>query len=278
MVTGQSLVLWSRLHLVMRNPRLLKIILWIIIVDAIVCHGTVIPMVYGSFSNNPEIFAKPYSIAEKMEVIIFFLQEVMISTFYIIETVGIMRIEKCLGNHRSSRTLMQHLVVVNVLIILLDSTIIILEFANLYDYQISYKPFAYSVKLQLEFTVLNRLVDIVTGRKEPDSSQRSGDLYISKKNTTGPVSQTGNSAAVESQQAGDMIPLETYNTTKPLPSLHTNTGIRKTTTTTMHIEERLDSDYESTRRIWPGGSENGMSRTASRNISLTSTVDFPSRE
>ncbi|EHK19825.1 uncharacterized protein TRIVIDRAFT_5724, partial [Trichoderma virens Gv29-8] len=187
MVTGQSLVLWSRLHLVMRNPGLLRIILWIIIVDAIVCHGTVIPMVYGSFSNNPEIFAKPYSIAEKMEVIIFFLQEVMISTFYIIETVGIMRIENFLGNHRSSRRLMQHLVIVNILVILLDSTIIILEFANLYDYQISYKPFAYSVKLQLEFTVLNRLVDIATRRKEPDSSQRSRDLYISKKNTTGPV-------------------------------------------------------------------------------------------
>ncbi|UKZ53211.1 hypothetical protein TrVGV298_007003 [Trichoderma virens] len=278
MVTGQSLVLWSRLHLVMRNPGLLRIILWIIIVDAIVCHGTVIPMVYGSFSNNPEIFAKPYSIAEKMEVIIFFLQEVMISTFYIIETVGIMRIENFLGNHRSSRRLMQHLVIVNILVILLDSTIIILEFANLYDYQISYKPFAYSVKLQLEFTVLNRLVDIATRRKEPDSSQRSRDLYISKKNTTGPVLATGNSAAVESQQAGDMIPMEMYKTTKPLPPLHTNTGIARTTTTTTHTEERLDPDSESTRRIWPGGSENGMSRTGSRNISLTSTVDFPSFE
>ncbi|KKP06729.1 hypothetical protein THAR02_01218 [Trichoderma harzianum] len=235
-------------------------------------------MVYGSFSNNPEIFAKPYSIAEKIEVIIFFLQEVMISAFYIIETVGIMRVENFLGNHRSSRRLMQHLIIVNVLVILLDSTIIILEFANLYDYQISYKPFAYSVKLQLEFTVLNRLVDIATGRKEPESNQRSRDLYISKANSAGPVLETSNSAAVESQQGGDMIPMETYNTTKPLPPLHTNTRTTKTTTTTIHIEERLDPDSESTRIIWPGGSESGMSRTGSRNMSLTSIADSSSRE
>ncbi|KAL6795815.1 hypothetical protein GGI42DRAFT_363208 [Trichoderma sp. SZMC 28013] len=278
MVTGQSLVLWSRLHLVMRNPRLLRIILWIIIVDAIVCHGTVIPMVYGSFSNNPEIFAKPYSIAERMEVIIFFIQEVMISTVYIIETINIMRIENFLGNHQSSRRLMHHLVIVNVLVILLDSTIITLEFANLYDYQISYKPLAYSVKLQLEFSVLNRLVDIATRRKEPDSSQRSRDLYISKQDTTVTVLAAGNSTAVESQQEGVMIPMVTYNATKPLPPLQTNTEITKTTTTTMHTEERLDPDSESTRRIWPGGSENGVSRAGSRNMSLTSTADFSSRE
>ncbi|KAL7943806.1 hypothetical protein V8C42DRAFT_358994 [Trichoderma barbatum] len=282
MVTGQSLVLWSRLHLVLRNPRLLKIILWIIIFDAILCHGTIIPMVYGSFSNNPEIFAKPYTIAEKMEVIIFFLQEVMLSTFYIIETVKIMRIESFLGNHQSRRRLMQHLILVNVLIILLDSTIIILEFANLYDYQISYKPFAYSVKLQLEFTVLNRLVDIATGRKEPDSSHRSRDLYISNSTTTGPVFETGNCIAIESQPAGDMIPMNAYNKTKPLPPLHTNTGITRTatttTTTTAYIEERLDPDSESTHRIWLGGSENGVSRTASTNKSSTSTVDIPSGE
>ncbi|KAL7928127.1 hypothetical protein V8C35DRAFT_318859 [Trichoderma chlorosporum] len=193
-----------------------------------------------------------------MEVIIFFLQEVMISTFYIIETVSIMRIENFPGNHRSSRRLMHHLVIVNILIILLDSTIIILEFANLYNYQISYKPFAYSVKLQLEFTVLNRLVDIATGGKEPDSSQRSRDPYISRQNTAGPVFDTGNSTAVESQQAGDMIPLDRYNTTKPLPPLHTNSGITRTTITTMHIEERLDPDSGSTDRIWPGGLENSM--------------------
>ncbi|UKZ51042.1 hypothetical protein TrVGV298_004797 [Trichoderma virens] len=278
MVTGQSLVLWSRLHLVMRNPRLLRIILWIIIIDAILCHGTVIPMVYGSFSDKPEIFAKPYSIAERMEVIIFFLQEVMISIFYIIETVRIMKIETFLQNHQSSRRLMHHLVIVNVLVILLDSTIIILEFANLYDYQISYKPFAYSVKLQLEFTVLNRLVDLATGRKEAYSSQRSRDIYISKNTTTGQVFEADNSVGVESQQASDMIPMNTFSIIKPLPPLHTNVGITKTTTTTMHVEKRLDVDSESMCRIWPGGSENGMSRTGSRNKSSTSTVDGPFSE
>lgn len=173
MVTGQSLVLWSRLHLVLMDQKKLKIILYIIIIDAIVCHGTIIPMVYGSFSANPKMWELPYSIAEKMEVIIFFLQEVMLSTFYIIEVSDFTRSGSSLGNKRSSRRLMKHIIVVNVLVILLDITILSLEFANQYDYQISWKPFAYSVKLKLEFTVLNRLVDLAAANRVSSTNQPS---------------------------------------------------------------------------------------------------------
>lgn len=40
MVTGQSLVLWSRLHLVCRSPWKLKAVLCMIIVNACAMHGT----------------------------------------------------------------------------------------------------------------------------------------------------------------------------------------------------------------------------------------------
>ncbi|KAM0521949.1 hypothetical protein ACHAPE_002514 [Trichoderma viride] len=179
MVTGQSFVLWSRLHLVLRNQRRLKIILWIIIFNAVVCHGMIIPLVYGSFSNNPEIFDEPYQVTERIEIIVFFLQETMLSSIYIYETAKLLRSGNALGKRRSIRRVLKNLILVNILVIVLDITILVLEFANLYNFQISYKPFAYSVKLKLEFTVLNRLVELTAGGRDPhadghgESSSRS---------------------------------------------------------------------------------------------------------
>ncbi|KAI5455786.1 hypothetical protein BGZ63DRAFT_324503, partial [Mariannaea sp. PMI_226] len=165
MVTGQSMVLWSRLHLILQNENRIRFVMWIIITNGVVLHGSIIPMVYGSFSTNPEIWLKLYSIAEKFELVIFFLQEFMLSSLYIFQTIGLMKMERPLGNRSSSCLMMKHLILVNIFIIL-DITILALEFTNQYDFQISYKPFAYSVKLKLEFTILNRLVDLTSRIRE----------------------------------------------------------------------------------------------------------------
>ncbi|SPJ82061.1 uncharacterized protein FTOL_09466 [Fusarium torulosum] len=173
MVSGQSLVLWSRLHLVLRNRFRLKAVLYMICINGVLMHGTVIPMIYGSFSSDTAKWRQPYSIMEKIQVTIFFIQEIIISSFYIIETVKLMHMERTMGNKRGSRRLMNHLIYVNILIILLDVTILGLEYADQYQYQTSYKAFVYSTKLKLEFTILNRLVEMTTGNKDGSSGPRS---------------------------------------------------------------------------------------------------------
>ncbi|KAF4445912.1 hypothetical protein F53441_10383 [Fusarium austroafricanum] len=173
MVSGQSLVLWSRLHLVLRNRARLQGVLYMIIINGVLMHVTVIPMIYGSFSPNPKPWKRPYNIMEKIQVTVFFIQEIIISCFYIYETVKMMRLERTMGNKRGSRRLMNHLVYVNILIILLDITILGLEYADQYQYQTSYKSFVYSTKLKLEFTILNRLVEMTTGKKDGSSGPRS---------------------------------------------------------------------------------------------------------
>ncbi|KAF7549188.1 hypothetical protein G7046_g8428 [Stylonectria norvegica] len=185
MVTGQSLVLWSRLHLVLRNRSKLRAILCMIIIDAVVCHGATIPMIFGSFSPNPEPWAKPYSVMEKIQVSVFFIQETIISGFYIFETVKLMKMEQTMGNRKSSRQLMNHLVVVNIIIILLDMTILGLEYANQYEYQTAYKSLVYSAKLKLEFAILNRLVEMTTGNKDLSSGVRSRTGNARTNNRTG---------------------------------------------------------------------------------------------
>lgn len=173
MVSGQSLVLWSRLHLVLRNRFRLKGVLYMICINGVLMHGTVIPMIYGSFSSDTSKWRQPYSIMEKIQVTVFFIQEIIISSFYIIETIKLMRMERTMGNKRGSRRLMNHLIYVNILIILLDVTILGLEYADQYQYQTSYKAFVYSTKLKLEFTILNRLVEMTTGNKDGSSGPRS---------------------------------------------------------------------------------------------------------
>lgn len=201
MVTGQSFVLWSRLHLVLRNKKRLKIILWIIIFNGVVCHGMVIPLVYGSFSSNPEIFSKPYEVTERIEIIVFFLQETMLSSIYIYETVKLLRSGNALGKERSIRRVLKNLILVNILVIILDTTILALEFSNLYNFQILYKPFAYSVKLKLEFTVLNRLIELTAGGREPRDHWHG-------------ESSSGSSGSRNNSNASDI--LENFNSNKSI--------------------------------------------------------------
>jgi len=159
MITGQSVVLYSRLHIVMRNKRRLRSVLIMIITNAIWLHIPIIVLVYGVNSSNPDSYVRPYTIYEKIQLSVFFLQEVTISGLYVWETVKLLKMERCIGNSGTIQ-LMQHLISVNTFIIVLDFSILGLEFADLYEIQTSWKPLVYSIKLKLEFTILDRLVHL----------------------------------------------------------------------------------------------------------------------
>jgi hypothetical protein len=162
MVTGQSIVLYSRLHLVLFNRKRLRAVLIMIIVNAIILQIPTTVMVYGANSSHGEPFQVIYKIYEKIQVTIFCLQEFTISALYIYETVKILRVTKSTGYGIGHRILLRHLISVNALVILLDAPILVFEYAGYYLLQTSYKPMAYSVKLKLEFSILNRLVELQT--------------------------------------------------------------------------------------------------------------------
>ncbi|KEY66911.1 hypothetical protein S7711_10133 [Stachybotrys chartarum IBT 7711] len=159
MVTGQSVVLYSRLHIVMHNHMWLRAILTMIITNAAWLHIPVIVLVYGVNSNNPAPFQTPYSIYEKLQLSVFCVQELIISGIYIWETAKLLRLEKSIGRG-NTRRVMNHLIYVNIIVMLLDFTILGLEFAGLYEIQTAWKPLVYSLKLKFEFSILNRLVEL----------------------------------------------------------------------------------------------------------------------
>lgn len=164
MVTGQSMVLYSRLHLVVYNQTILRCVLIMIIVNAVILHIPTVVLIYASNSSHPGPFIKPYSVYEKFQVIVFFVQEMTISGLYIWETSRLLRIADALGHENSRTKMMRNLIAVNVGVALIDVAIMALELADLYNLQTSYKALSYSVKLKLEFSILNRLVDFVRSR------------------------------------------------------------------------------------------------------------------
>lgn len=194
MVTGQSLVLYSRLHLVLHQPSLLRLVLAMIVVDATCLGIPVIVLVYGSNSTRPQPSLAPYSVFEKLQLSVFTVQELIISALYIVETTRILRLQRGLAPTEAPRVL-SHLILVNVFVILLDVSVLSLEFTEHYDIQTAWKPVVYSVKLKVEFSVLNWLVDVVqrrgAGTSLPQITSSVGtDPALERCTTTAPVTPT----------------------------------------------------------------------------------------
>lgn len=169
MVTGQSFVLYSRLHLVLRDERVLHRVLYMIIANIFFLHVPTTVLTYGSnvIKNDKEVrspWVEGYNIMEKIQMTGFTIQEVIISVLYVWETVKMLQ----LGSSRENQRIMRQLVGINVVIVLMDLALLGLEYASVYAIQITLKGVIYSVKLKLEFAVLGKLVDVVHG------NQRSG--------------------------------------------------------------------------------------------------------
>lgn len=154
MVTGQSLVLWSRLHLVVQNPKILRGTLTMIIVDAILFHVPASVLELGAHSNKSELFRPAFSIFERIQLIAFSLQEVVLSVIYSWEAVRLLKLRP--RDHYRG-TLVQ-LLVVNLAMIMMDAAVIGVQYSGFFDIHVTLKAMVYSIKLKLEYAILGKLV------------------------------------------------------------------------------------------------------------------------
>jgi hypothetical protein len=161
MVTGQSVVLYSRLHLVLRNPKALRAVLWMIVVDAVVFHVSTTVVLFGSsYGDDQGGFNGAWTVIEKVQMTAFCVQEFIISGLYLYETSKVLKIVS--GGH--TRRTMLELFIINVLIIVLDIALLVVEYLNLRVYEQAFKGVVYSIKLKLEFAILGKLVHVVRNR------------------------------------------------------------------------------------------------------------------
>ena len=180
MVTGQAVVLYSRIHIVVRNHTVLKVVLWMIIVDAILFHIPTTVLTYGSNSRPPNVhnqFLRPFEIMEKIQMTAFSTQEIIISGIYVQATL---RLYEPLYRQGMSKPMIQ-LILVNIIVIAMNFALLGIEYGGRYDIEATMKSLVYSIKLKLEFAVLRELKGYTTAVKQWSASQGAHTF------ATGPV-------------------------------------------------------------------------------------------
>jgi len=156
MVTGQSFVLYSRLHLVLENLHLLRLVKSMILINIFLLHVPTTVLTYTANFSGSYASVAGYDIMEKIQLTGFCVQEVIISSLYMWETNRLLQMNR----DRGSRKTIIQLLAVNVACILMDIALMIMEFMNFYIYQTTLKATLYSIKLKLEIAVLGKLVKV----------------------------------------------------------------------------------------------------------------------
>ncbi|KAH6988733.1 integral membrane protein [Ilyonectria destructans] len=156
MVTGQSVVLWSRLHLVVDNPVKIRLVLLMIILNAMALH---IPetVIFILLQTNTGSYLHVFHIYERVEIVLFSTQESIISGLFLWE--GYHSFQPVIAlRGAEGRKIVAQLAALFLVNILLDSVLVILEYTNNFDLETTCKPLIYSIKLKVEFILLNRLL------------------------------------------------------------------------------------------------------------------------
>lgn len=160
MVTGQSVVLYSRLHLVLANQHILRRVLLMIVINAVVLHLPTTVLTYGTNLARPgpqRTYIDGYNVMEKIQMTGFCLQEFIISGLYIWETLRMLRLDP----DSTKRKIQYQLLAINLIIIVLDVGLLVAEYMNFYIMETMLKGAIYSIKLKLEFAVLGKLIHLV---------------------------------------------------------------------------------------------------------------------
>ena len=151
MVTGFALVMYSRLYLVMVPKQYIQYVKYFIIYNIIFSHFPTTVLTFGAnIYPLDEQWVFGYAVMEKIQMTFFCIQEVILGALYLNYT-------RKLRFNKKVTALVRQTLYINVIVLCLDISMLICEYANLYHYQIMLKVVVYSVKLKLEFFILNIL-------------------------------------------------------------------------------------------------------------------------
>jgi hypothetical protein len=164
LVVPQSVVLYSRLHLISSNTKHNRYVLYMIIFTTIFISLPTMGLGTAAQASRIPHLVSANLIWDRVQVTIFFLQETVISIMYIVETRRVLLNRALLGqNDGTIRQVMRHLIYTNMLVVFLDCSLLGMSYSPYFYVQAAFKPCVYGVKLRIEFSILNRLVTILQG-------------------------------------------------------------------------------------------------------------------
>ena len=161
----------------------------------------------------------------------FSFQEFVISGLYLYEIRRFLK-PGAMFRKKRTRQVMQHLIYINVLIVILDLTLLTLEYANLFMIQGIYKATAYGIKLRLEFSILNQLMEIAQGNK--GDFGMNTDIYTRRKISDITIERGSKSCSI-------------FTTTGSTANLPNPKGVVKNTDVCVHCTRPDSTKYKDSR-------------------------------
>ncbi|KAF4344242.1 hypothetical protein FBEOM_1836 [Fusarium beomiforme] len=262
-ISGQSVVLYSRLHLIITDIRILRSVLIMIIINGLIWHTTMTVLLFGSeYSprDNRRGFNNVFNIAEKISISLFYLQELIISGLYIWKSMEVLR--TAFGD---TKGMLYKLFTINLVIVLLDIALLVIEFYDLYVWEQGIKLVTYSIKLKLEFAVLSELIEFVRNRsgtrsRPTKNTDNQGTLVLlsslNKGNTKGKTTNTRDFI-----HAGNSHTNTTIAASNPVPAAPTNGSIHVLREVDVENLSAYPENTQSTDELWghvPEEPEKGM--------------------
>jgi MFS family permease len=156
---GYLLVLWSRLHLVIgHKPRLLKGILVLVIFSSLTSAAITFAIGYGLDYRHPKSFYVR-KLVHSIQGFVFAAQETIISGVYIYQTARFLKS----GYAFRVRKIVGTLVIIQFVCIGLNAGFIVISYTKGVRLAAVFQPMEITIKLRLEFVVLNQLKSLVKG-------------------------------------------------------------------------------------------------------------------
>ncbi|KAI0880957.1 uncharacterized protein GGS22DRAFT_78266 [Annulohypoxylon maeteangense] len=175
MSTGQSLVLYLRLHLVIHDRRKLRWILSLIIFTFITLQVPTTATFLALCASPPDSangkkFKDAFDVFKIAQLAGFLIQEAVISGIYVYAFHKTSRRLRMVREDQVKKML-HELIALVVIVVLFDVALIVDELVGNYQIQTTLKPAVYSIKLKAELFVLNNLV---TWMQTPSTTSGSG--------------------------------------------------------------------------------------------------------
>lgn len=156
LVIGQSMVLWSRLHLIIHNQWIIQGTLAMIIVLAIIFLIPATVFEFGIHSTYRNKFYTGFNIVERIQLVGISVQEIILSAIYSWEAARLLRMRPRDHYHG----ILVQLLFINLVMVGMDAAIIGSQYAGYFIVHVTLKAMAYSIKLKMEYNILGRLVHI----------------------------------------------------------------------------------------------------------------------
>jgi hypothetical protein len=197
MISGFSVVLYSRLNILIQSQRVRRLTLAMIITDGICLHTSIFVVVIVGESQAD--WNLPILYLERIHIIWFAVQEAILSC--LCTKAAWDQLQTVVRPNSRTKAITRWIISIQALVIAIDILIVVFDYAQYFAVKTLIYAFAYAIKLELEFVALNKLVAI----------SRLGQAGLASIPPDDPEPPPPNANTTT-----PAIPKDTYNTSSPM--------------------------------------------------------------